>query len=49
MAQDMLGRMWIVVCIRKCVGGRRIEGGRCIGEAGAVLVADVLVEMASCL
>ena len=49
MAQDMLGTMWSVVCIRKCVGGGRMADGKCMLEAGHVLVADGLREMPCCL
>ena len=50
MAQYMLGTMWTVSCIRKCVGVGWVADGRCrSAEAGDALDADGLVEMPSCL
>ena len=40
MTQFMVGTLWIVVCIRKCVGGRWKAEGRCRAGAGHVLEAD---------
>ena len=47
MAQYTMGRMWCLVCIRKCVGGRWTVDGKWKGEAGDVLEAEGLLEMPS--
>ena len=37
MGQYTVGRMWHLVCIRKCVGGRWSVEGRCRAEVGDAL------------
>ena len=49
MGQSRVGRMWNVVCIRKCVGGRWSVEGRCkldVGDASDVVRP---VEVPSCV
>ena len=49
MAKTTVGRMWHVVSIRKCVGGRWVVEGRCMADAGHALDVVGLIEMRRCV
>ena len=49
MEQWRVSRMWNVVCIRKCVGGRLSVEGRCMLDVGNALDVVGPVEVPSCV